>query len=527
MAKFKAKSLPIDPELQSVLDALPKTDGTRYTWRFRAEREGVPGLPFIGEEVSKDSLPVEEVGKHVEKMRQEFGLVGDVVAYLHAGEKEPVRDAQGRAVRLLFKATAPAGVPALPTIRGGNIDPDIAESQRQLDREKAENRIREERIRVEQNKKRLDALEKGEKPPGGEADDSRWPFGPGVPYKVVEVEPGVFAHVRMYDEDDGEGRFSRRRSERKDPMELFLAMMSQQQAAAQASADRNMQLLTALLTREDPSTKLLLGILPVLTGDKMKLPELMAMFQSMNKGQEAAMKATMEFQSSMMEKTVDRLLDSDKPSGPVETAKEIMGLVKEGAETGVKAIFGRSSIINPDAAKAPPLPPKKQLPPKATVTPLPNPPQAQLPAQEAAKPLTAAEQAVLVAKARCAEILTLHEREMLVGSAPRLLLSTQEDADKLLAAIDALPSEVQDALDAAEDFDEGIDIRQELVAKIYDALKIYQPELVDGIFAHMADPAKGEARRKWSQFFWQEIVEARRDGDEEGEPEPEPEAPAV
>src|SRR3990167_3094750 len=179
---------PMSPKVKELLEALGESGGETLFWRFRERTVG--GLRFLGEMVPVSTVPADEVGDYVEKLRSEYGAEGDIVAYIHAaGSADAMKKPDGSPAKVVF--LAPERLAATNfRAKGGVLPPGLAERAKEQADLEAELAIDRKDVKLAEEKKRIEAMKNGNGAPNGA--DPHWPFGPGVPYEVVEVEPGVF-----------------------------------------------------------------------------------------------------------------------------------------------------------------------------------------------------------------------------------------------------------------------------------------------------------------------------------------------
>lgn len=433
--------------------------------------------------------------------------------------EQPAKDAAGIELPPLVirprRAPMGAAATAAPVVAG---DPLLADEQKRLAADRSRLDIDRERMRIEAERKELDKVKAGGTVPTGEADPL-WPLGRGVPFSVIQVSPGEFIPVPLGEEEfefpNRRGRFGRdrEREPRPDPMANVMAMMIESNKMAQAQADRQMQLMITIMTRPDP----VIQLLPALLGQQMKMPEMMAMVEAMRRGDQAAMKASMEFNSSVMEKVADHMLDAGVPDDIIDKAKRIGDAVTDLTGKLVKQTTGRESLLNPDKPKALPAPDAAKPRPQPVAARKPTPPGAPIdatpqplpapPPQPKLQDATPEDEAKAEGARRCKQILDLHEREMRILSDPALVFQDEADAKRIVEFVLALPKSARAAIDKGG------------VAAIYEAFKEFVPAQVETLFALMEDEKAGKDRTEWASEFWGEVRDEVNGDDENEEPE--------
>lgn len=533
-----------DPELARIVAQLQASGGgAEYFYEIRRRAPGVSGYFPIW----KKKLPAADVVDVEEFCRTQGGPGYEYLVILKDAMLKTVLDkndlpVQQRIEPLTVANPVTGGVPSMAGPRP-EMRPEVDAMKAEAARLRAEAEAKADLARAKREHERImRGIEAGEleddRPPGrggrpGQAS-AEWPFGPGVPF-YVDAE-GMAR--RMNGRGGPPGRDDRG-DDRRDSMEMFMQFMATMNDSANRAADRQMQLLTAMMGRGDGFEK----YLPMLLGNQMSPDKMMnflgpAMTQAMQAGtagMKSVLESAMDTNGAIQEALIKRMMDDGRDPDEVDKVKKWMDLGNDFLSRATKTVLGRDSIMKrevkiplEDGKKPAALPPpskspdqvKAQAAKRAAEGDAARPAELAAPATASPAPAPAPNPAAdLEAEAkaeserRVKAFLGIFEREMRIGSDPGPLFDPDGEAGRQFWDLfDLLPLPLRAAIEKGD------------MAGIYTAAQEYAGDVVERINAAMSDPTKGEARRDWSRRFWLQIAEANAlddtdDDDEEDDDE--------
>lgn len=559
----------VDPGLKAIVASLPQGEGKEYCWRVRAVRPGQLGAPYYGPTIPLSDQPADGIPELVKQIRADNPDFGEITVCLHDAVNTNIQVLDEKGHPIKSRHAAPDRPLATAAARAGNVDPEIEDKKKALERDKQALDLRRERLRFEQEQKRIDDIEAGIVAPerghgrGGPVDgepDPRWPFGPGVPYKVVPVGDGRFMPVRLDEEEmledgpvgggmrgrfgggfrdrmRGHGREDGLEGEQRGPSDfirLMIANMDSQTKQAQAGAAAQAQIMTAMMQAmmqrqpDRPPDNTVMQILPMLmtamTSNQLKPETILGLYgpmmAEMSKMSNMSMKSTLEMHQAYTERMLDQLEENGRDPDEVDKFRKYADLIKDSLQGGVQLVTGRASILQPGKSVPIPLPamakqPQLQAPkrpalaPPATATAPVVPPTPAAPPDPAAGAKQKAAEARVEAERRVRQFFEFAEVQMHASGDPAPFLGdpeTSPSSKNFWDAFDLLPLAVRGAIGAGD------------VQKIYAAARLYAAEVIDRIEAAFADPLTGQEARAWMESFWTSVAEAETEEEEEEAP---------